>query len=166
MEYGYTLNNGEIHDSNFMRHVGYKQDNVCIKEYFSQENINFISNKITELTLGVDHMNRKIKVPDKNISSVMSAVMSSFRPPVGDIHSRYIVPSGISPESYVQQMINQVIQIITSDIKTSLGMEEYNKTLTAWTTLLGDFNEKGLRSHAPIKIQMKRPNPMEFNMNY
>lgn len=166
MEYGSKICTKEICDTNFMKYVGWEQSNDCIKEYFSQTTINFISNKITELTMGVDHKNRKIKVPDKNICAIMSSVQDSFRPPTGDIYSRYIVPSGMSPESYVQQMINQVIQIITNQITTSLGMEEYNKTLTVWTTLLGDFNEKGLRSHAPIKIREKRPNPMEFNMNY
>ena len=162
MEYGTKICTKEICDSNFMKYVGWEQSNDCIKEYFSPSNINFISNKITELTMGID----PIKVPDKNICSVMSSVQDSFRPATGDIHTRYIVPSGMSPQSYVEQMINQVIQIISSEIRTSLGMEEYNKTLTVWTTLLGDFNEKGLRSHAPIKILEKRPNPMEFNMNY
>jgi len=166
MEYGTKLNNNETHDTNFMRHVGYTQDEICMNEYFSQDSINYISNKISELTMGVDVKNRKIVVPDKSISSVMSSVRDSFRPPTGDIHSRYIVPSGITPESYVQQMMNQVIQIIVNDVTTSLGMEEHNRSLTVWTTILGDFNEKGLRSHAPIKLRKKRPNPMEFNMNY
>lgn len=164
MEYADKINGGEIHNTNFMKHAGYVQDS-CAKEYFSQETINYISNKISKLTIGIDTKNRKIVVPDKNISSVMNSVKSSFRPPTGDIHSRYIMSSGLY-ESYKNQMINQVIEIIVSDIRTSLGMEEYNRTLTVWTTVLGDFNEKGLRSHPPIKIQNKRPNPMEFNMNY
>jgi hypothetical protein len=45
-------------------------------------------------------------------------------------------------------------------------MDECNSKLSAWTTILGDFNEHGLRRHAPIKLREKRPMPMAFNMNY
>jgi hypothetical protein len=166
MEHGTKISNEDIGDLNFMKYVGWKGGNKCIKKYFSKETVDLISRKITELTLGVDSQNRPIKVPDKNISLIMSSVYDSFKPPTGDIYSRYIIPSGMSPESYIQQMINQTIQIITSQITTTLKTEEYNKSLTIWTTVLGDFNEKGLRSHAPIKIRRKRPNPMQFNMNY
>ena len=166
MEHGTKISNGDIGDLNFMKYVGWKGGNKYIKKYFSKETVDLISRKIKELTLGVDPHNMPIKVPDENISLIMSSVYDSFKPPTGDIYSRYIIPSGMSPESYIQQMINQTIQIITSQITTTLKTEEYNKSLTIWTTVLGDFNEKGLRSHAPIKIRRRRPNPMQFNMNY
>ena len=63
-------------------------------------------------------------------------------------------------------MIDQVINIITTDVKVNLGMDEHNSKLSAWTTILGDFNEHGLRRHAPIKLRERRPMPMAFNMNY
>ena len=42
----------------------------------------------------------------------------------------------------------------------------YNEKLTIWTTLLGDFNEHGLRQYPPIKLRNKRPDPMLFHMRY
>lgn len=165
MEHGTSIYNNEICNSNFMKYVGW-EDDECTKKYFNKKTIELISRKVTELTLGVDPKNRRIKVPEKTICSVMSAIYTSFRPPTGDIYSRYIIPSGMSPENYIQKMVNQVIQRIVAEITTTLGMEEHNRSLTIWTTLLGDFNEKGLRSHAPIKVLNKRPNPMQFNMNY
>ena len=51
-------------------------------------------------------------------------------------------------------------------IKNDFGMEAANKKLSIWDSVLGDFNEKGLRGHDIIKIKKNRPQPMMFNMNY
>jgi hypothetical protein len=66
----------------------------------------------------------------------------------------------------MRSIINQTINIITSQIRNEMEMAQNNKKLTVWTTLLGDFNKEGLRSHAPIKIRRKHPQYMAFNMNY
>lgn len=165
MEYGYT-NFSKNCDDNFFRHVGYKQDNSCIQEYFSLDTVKKIKEQVTQLTLGVDPKNRPIVVSDRVIYHVMSQINDSFRPQTGDIFTRYIIPSGVSNLSYVNDMINQVIEIIVSDIKTNTLMEENNKKLSAWTTVYGDFNEHNLRQHPIIKVQDKRPEPFQFNMNY
>ena len=149
-----------------MRYVGYSENNDCIKKFFSQETINLISRKVTELTMGVNPENRPIVVPDSTISNIMSNVQQNYRPPVGDIYSRYIIPTNENAVSMMQNMIDQVIEIITSDIRNNLMMEQNNKKLTKWTSLLGDFNYHNLRSHAPIKILEKRPNPFQFHMRY
>lgn len=163
MEYGTY-----IADENKMRYVGYEQSNDCIKKYYSEENVRKMSKKITELLMGVDPQNRPIIVPDSTITSIMSEVCQAYRPMTGDIYSRYIIPNGTNSESYVEDMINRSIEIIVSDVRNNLGMEEYNKTLTAWTTVYGDFNEHGLQSHPQIKVlgTRKRPSPLQFNMNY
>jgi len=163
MEYGTY-----IADENKMRYVGYEQSNDCIKKYYSEENVRKMSKKITELLMGVDPQNRPIIVPDSTITSIMSEVYQAYRPMTGDIYSRYIIPNGTNSESYVEDMINRSIEIIVSDVRNNLGMEEYNKTLTAWTTVYGDFNEHGLQSHPQIKVRgtRKRPSPLQFNMNY
>lgn len=157
---------GSFCDDNYVKHVGYSENNVCIQKYYNQSTVRIISKKITELTLGVDPQNRPIIVPDSTICSIMSDVYNSYRPPTGDIYSRYIVPSGTSSESYVQNMIDQVIEIIVSDIRNNLEMEENNRKLSIWTTVYGDFNQSGLRQHPPIKVRNKRPTPLQFNMNY
>jgi hypothetical protein len=166
MEYASKISNTPICDLNFMRYVGWEESNDCIKKYFSQDTVDIIARKVTELTLGVDPKNRPIVVPDTTICGIMSEVYQSYRPPTGDIYGRYNVPSGTGPESYVQNMIDQTIEIITSDIRNNLEMEENNRKLTIWTTVYGDFNEHGLRAHPPIKVLNKRPNPMEFHMRY
>ena len=156
MEYA-TKINGDICNLNYVRYVGYEESNECIKKFFSQETVNLISKKVTGLLMGVDPQNRPIKVPDSTICTVMSTVNENYQPPVGDIYSRYIIPTGENAVSMMQNMIDQVIEIITSDVRNNLEMEQNNKKLTAWTTLLGDFNQHNLRSHAPIKILEKRP---------
>lgn len=165
MEYAAKIN-GNISDDNYVKYVGYKEDNACISEYYDSKTVRIISNKVTELLQGVDPENRPIIVPDKTIYSMMNAIYANYRPPTGDIFSRYIVPSGTSSDSYVQNMIDQVIEVITSNVRNSLGMEENNRKLSIWTSVYGDFNEHSLRAHAPIKIRNKRPQSFMFNMHY
>jgi len=140
--------------------------NDCLRRYFSRDTVRMIQTKVTQLTRGVDPHNRPIVVPEDKILHVMDAIYNTFRPPTGDIYSRYNVPTGTTSESYVQSMIDQTIEIVVSDIRISLGTEQQNEKLSAWTTVLGDFNDQGLRSYAPIKLKVRRPNPMQFNMNY
>jgi hypothetical protein len=130
------------------------------KELFSKQNINKVSSKITQLLQGIDSKNRKIIIPDKTIGSIMSTVYNNFNPVRSDMYSTYQTNSDLT------QVNDQVINIITSDIKNNIGMEECNSKLSIWTTVLGDFNQHGLRQHSSIKIREKRPNPMLFNMNY
>jgi hypothetical protein len=171
MEYA-TQIGSEIYNDQFIKHVGYSEHICgegcgpsCTQRFFSQENINKMSKKITELLMGVDKNNRPIVVPDKTIASVMSSVNQSYRPETGDIYTRYIIPKD-NDTNAIKRMTDEVINIITTNIKVTLGMEENNSKLSIWTTLLGDFNEHGLRSHSKIKLKEKRPTPMLFNMNY
>lgn len=152
-------------NNDFMRYVGYTENNADIKEYFSSNTVRKISKVVTRLLQGVDPKGRPIIVPDETICNVMSEIYDSYRPQTGDIFTRYVVPNGQS-EDYIQKMINQVIEIITNDVKVNLGMEEWNSKLSIWSTLYGDFNSQGLRQHPPIKILRKRPKPMAFHMNY
>ena len=153
-------------DDNYMRNVGYSDDNFHNKKYFNDITVSTISAKITELLQGVDSENRAIIVPNKTIWSVMSQIYSSYRPPTGDIYSRYIIHSGTSCDSYIQNMIDQVIEVITSDVRNNLGIEENNKQLTIWTTVYGDFNRHGLRQVPPIKIRNKHPAYGQIHMRY
>jgi hypothetical protein len=163
---------GEIYKDEYVKNVGYSSHvcneecaELCIQRFHSKSNVRQISKKVTELLMGVDKNNRPIIVPDKTIKSLMSSVYENFRPETGDIHSRYDM-LGYGPQNYVQNMMDQVINIITTDVKNNIGMEEANSKLSVWTTVLGDFNEHGLRSHSTIKIRENRPMPMMFNMNY
>lgn len=175
MEYA-TKICGESCNDQFIKYVGYNGYNShicnsecgesCIQQqFFSKENINQISYKITELLMGVDKDNRPIIVPDKTICSIMSSVYDNFLPETGDIYSRYNIKN-TRVSNYFQRMIDEVINIITTDVKVNLGIEECNKNLTIWNTVLGNFNKNGLQSHSKIKLREKRPMTMAFNMNY
>lgn len=169
MEHALKCNgsDGIICDNNSLRYVGWEHSsdqNIC--GYFTTSTVNLISKKVTELTMGVDPKNRPIVVPAKTICGVMSDIYDSYRPSTGDIYTRYNVPSGQGPSSHVQNMIDQVIEVITNDIRVNMEMEENNRKLTVWTTVYGDFNQHGLMQHPKIKVRNKRPNPMEFHMRY
>jgi hypothetical protein len=170
MEYGTILDEEDcqssIIDQNYNRYVGWQETNSSCKELFSADTIKLISNKITELTHGVDDKNRKIVVPNQTIIDVLNGYENNYRPQTGDIYGRLNVPKQ-NPTDYKQDIINQTIERIVNDIKVNVGMAQNNAKLTAWTTVYGDFNAHGLRQHAPIKIRhKKRPAPMQFNMNY
>ncbi len=166
MEYAQDISGEVPCDLNFVRHVGYTESTPCIREYYSQNTITTISHKVTQLLMGVDPDNRPIVVPDRMICNIMSWVYDGYRPATGDIYGRYTVPNN-EPANMVDDMINQVINIIVSDVKINLETEQNNAKLSVWTSILGDgVNDNGLRSHAPIKVRHKRPEPFLFNMNY
>jgi len=164
---------GEICNDNFVKYVGYTDtqanENLSGPTYeqimFSNENIDQMSRKITELLQGVDERNRKIVVPKKAICSVLSNINDNYRPETGCIYSRFTQPESGSGNT-MQNMIDQAINVIVTDVKVNMEMEQANSKLSIWTTVLGNFNENNLRSHSKIKLREKRPQPMMFNMNY
>lgn len=156
----------EIGNDNFTRYVGYRNASSQEELFFNKNTINLISKKVTQLLEGVDPLNRKIVVPDKTIENIMDSVYSNFRPAIGDIYTRYIVRNVPYNDNYFQQWIDQTIEIIVSDIKNQIGIEQNNSKLTIWTTVLGENNPEGLRAHAPITIRNRHPEQMQFNMNY
>ena len=160
MEYATPINDM------YMKHVAYDQTNDDTNELFSPENIKLISKKVTQLLMGVDPQNRPIIVPDKTIGSVLSSVFGTFVPQnVGDINSRYILPCSDEHCSNNQAIIDQAIEIIVSDVRNNLGIEQCNKSLSIWDSVLGDFNRHGLMPHSQIKINHNKL-PTQFNMMY
>ena len=156
-------------NGNFMANVGWEETssgNCVLNSMYSEPQLDAISKAITRLLEGVDPENRPIIVSNENIASVMSSVYRfGTRQNIGDIYSRFIVPQA-EARNDMRSIINQTINIIVSNIKNQMQMEQANKKLTVWTTLLGDFNKEGLRAHAPIKLRRKHPQYMAFNMNY
>ena len=155
---------------NSQRHVGWPQTVEDIGEtyqyLFKPETIHKISHKITELLKNVDPLGRNLIYPDHRISQIMGSVYSGYsRPNIGAIYTKDVIPNSEfrDDSSFI---INQTISIIVRSIKNDIGMQECNKKLSIWDSVLGDFNEKGLRGHDIIKIKKNRPQPMMFNMNY
>ena len=165
MEYGREIEKFQL-NTNYNKFVGYEQ-NPDLNNFFSNDTVNFISKKITQLLEGVHPENKHIVVPDKNIIAVMNQVYSNFRPPVGDIYSRLHITSQNKIEDYTPEMIDQVIETISSYVRNTMEMEENNSKLTIWTTVYGDFNAHGLRRNSRIKaVRYKRPTPFQFHMKY
>lgn len=155
---------------NSHRYVGWPQTVEDIGDtyqyLFKPSTIKKISNKITELLAGVDPLGRNIIYPDDKISKIMGSVYTDYpRPNIGAIYTKDVIPNTVQRDD-VSFVINQTIAIIVTAIKNDLGMEQANKKLSIWDSVLGDFNEKGLRGHDIIKIKKNRPQPMMFNMNY
>lgn len=149
-----------ICDENFMRHVGWSKEysyNPGLSKYFSQETVNKISRQVTQNLQGVGPNNRPIIVTDDVICHVMSSVYQDRKGKVGGIYSIFTIADA-SPEDIVLSMTDRTIEIITTNITNEYGMIENNSKLTKWTTLLGDFNLQGLRSHPIIKIREKNTN--------
>lgn len=135
-------------------------DNPQVKLFFSTDVVNFISQQCTSRLEHVDFLKRDIIVPDKRIIEVMNTVFLSFVPGKGFDAKQY------TPNQYVESMIQQTIERIVYDVENTLLLEQCNQKKTVWTSVLGDFNQHQLRSHAPIKINNKHPNRMQFNMHY
>lgn len=164
MEHGIQISN----NYNFQRFIGYNHtagDNPDLVYLFSDESLRLMSTEITKLLKGVDDEGRDIVVPDNRISEVLTTVYNDYRPPTGDIHSRYIVTPEYKP-NYIKDIMNETIQIIVQTIKNSLTMEYQNKKLTVWSSVLGDFNKEGLMPHSKIRLREKHPTRMQFHMRY
>lgn len=157
------------YDQNFMAHVGwdYTSNNSSALDFlFSTKGLDMISQIITSSLQGVDPRGRNIVVPHDKIANVLSSVYSfGTRTNIGNIYTTDTMPS-IEPRDDIKNFINQTVNIIVSAVKDEIEITEQNKKLTAWTTVLGDFNTEGLRSHAPIKLRERHPQYMAFNMNY
>lgn len=156
-------------DQNFLSHVGwdYTSSNSSVLNYlFSDSTLNLLSSQITQALRGVDPQGRNIIIPHDKIANVLSSVYSfGTRTNIGDIYTHDTIPS-IENRNDVRNILNQTINIIVSSIKDEIEVIEQNKKLSVWTTVLGDFNDHGLRSYAPIKIRERHPQYMAFNMNY
>jgi hypothetical protein len=151
-DYVVLKNKAPCRNRDSLRYVGYssKQNdcNSCQTMLFSDNNVNRMSREITKF-LGLDLGNgRPIEVPNETILSVLSEIWDSWRQETGDIYSRYIVPN--NNESMADQIVHQTITVIVNNVRNTLEMENINGKLSKWDTVLGTFNEQGLRSHAPL----------------
>lgn len=159
-----------IRDADAMRYVGWSPFNsgtrgIEKQALFSDASIDLISKEITK-QLGRDLANGKpIVVPNHRIISVLSELAHNYTEETGDIYGRYNIPNN-NPD-FTQKMYYQTINLIVDYVRNSLEMENINGKLSIWNTILGDFNEKGLRSHAPITAEIDNNRRLfQIHMNY
>jgi hypothetical protein len=169
-----TLSNGininrqydENIDSN--KYVGWDQQvswNSFLSKLFSKQTVRIIQEKTSEYLIGVDSEGRRIIPTERVVESALFGVFENYRPNTGDIYGKYTVNNDNSRDDY-SYIVDQTISLLVRSIKDQTEMEQYNSKLTIWTTLLGDFNEHGLRQYAPIKVRNKRPDNFLFHMRY
>jgi hypothetical protein len=134
--------------------------------FYTQENIRDLSNTISKALTGVHPEGKKIVVNNDVIVGILQSQIDRYRyPRVGDMYSKYQVMFSDPVDPFVD--INcRVVEYITNQIRNEFEMVENNKKLTIWDTLLGDFNDKGLRSHSTIKLRERRPDSFQFHMRY
>jgi len=152
-------------DSN--QYVGWAQQvgwNSFLSKLFSKDTLKIIQKKTSEYLEGVDDQGRSIIPSERIIESALYGVFQNYRPVTGDIYGKYTVDDN-SRDDY-SYIVDQTISLLVRGIRNDLEMQQNNAKLTIWTTLLGDFNEHGLRQYAPIKVRNKRPDPMLFHMRY
>lgn len=153
-------------NGNFTRNVGYSYNGVgCLENLFSKENVDSMSKEITSRLKGIDCNGRDIVVPNNTIYSVLTNIQENYRSNTGDVFTRYNL-NRIPPIDDYAYMRSQTIEVIVDTVIDTLKIEENNRKLTVWTSILGEHNNHRLRSHDILKIRKRRPAPMQFNMNY
>lgn len=152
-------------DSN--QYVGWEQQvswNPFLSRLFSKKTVKVIQEKTSEYLRGLDDQGRKIVPTEKVVENALFGVFNNYRPNTGDIYGKYTITDN-SRDDY-SYIVDQTISLLVRGIRTDIEMQNNNSKLTIWTTVLGDFNEHGLRQYAPIKVKNKRPDPMLFHMRY
>jgi hypothetical protein len=168
MEYGRVIEDkdGKVMNENFYRFIGWSQSEQGFdKVFFSMQNLKSISERLKDLLKCLRKDGRPMIVADRVIAHIMSEVFTKNRPQLGDMYTMLNIPADEARDD-LKTMNDMVVQIIFNNIKTEYEMEENNRGLTVWTTVLGDFNKHGLRQYTDIKLNEKNINKVRFNMNY
>lgn len=138
------------------------------EELFNPVTISMISNKITELLQGVDEGGKDIIVSPENICGILSSVLNNYNA-IDDhagLNTMFQMTTTNGNLTLKEKCIIGTINIIVSHVRTETERIKCNKSLTIWDTVYGDFNDKGLRAHPPLKIQNNNVNKPEFHMRY
>ena len=155
-----------IYNDNYYRYVGWKvSEQDFDQKFFSQQTIEDIKKKTSALLKCLRSDGRPIVVSDRVISHVMSQIYDKYRPQLGDMYTMLNIPAA-EPRNDLKLLTDLVVETIFKTISVETQMEENNKRLTVWTSVLGDFNEHGLRQYTTIKTVKDNINKVRFNMNY
>lgn len=133
---------------NNMRYATWDRDAPIVRMFFNQQTVDIISRQVTQNLEGVLETGQPVLVLDQVIINVMDNIFQhSISKPR---------PFSVCLEDECTDMITQVIELITSDVRNQIEIDQANAKLTKWTTLLGDFNAHGLRSHSKICERRER----------
>ena len=152
----------------FNQFVGWDQQaswNILLDKLFSEYTIKLIQNKTAYYLDGVDKKGRRIMPSENVVETALLGIFKDYRPRTGDIYGKYSVVNPNDRDDY-KYIVDMTISLLVREIRNDIERSQNNEKLTIWTTLLGDFNEHGLRQYPPIKLRNKRPDPMLFHMRY
>lgn len=155
---------GDMYNSSYNAYVAYEQPET-LNYLFSNENLNMISETLSDLLKCLRKDGRPIVVTHRVIGETLSHLQQGATRQIGDIYTLYNIPQATRRDD-ISRFNYMAIHHIYTQIKTEYEMEEANKKLTVWTTKLGDFNEHGLRQHSTLKIKQNNINKFRFNMTY
>lgn len=148
--------------------VGWEEtasSNPVIQRLFSKQTVATIQQKTSEYLMGLDEKGRKIVPSIRVVVAALYGVFRSHQPETGDIYGKYLV-NNMNQRNDFAYIVDKTISLLVRAIRDETETIQNNEKLTIWTTLLGDFNEHGLRQHAPIKTREKRPDNFLFHMRY
>jgi hypothetical protein len=170
----YKKNNSQLpYDLNSVRYVGWDENigstpknEINYNDMYSQVNVNLISQIVTNYLMKLK--GKPIIVSDVQIREMINSVWNAEQgrnyPNIYTIDTFDL--NWDKCEEWLKRINLIVIQSIISQIKNEVEVEEINNNLSIWTTVLGDFNEEGLRAHSKIKLREKHPALMQFHMHY
>ena len=153
-------------NTQYTKYVGYDDSFMpTVGSLFDGSTFRFIQTMVYDMSKA--YFPQGVLVPCEVIANVLSTVFANFVPPTGDIHSRYTIPvDDMANNDYVSNIISQTARIVLDDVVNTLGTERNNQSLDIWTTVLGDFNSHGLRSHDQLKTRENKPPSALFFENY
>lgn len=123
-----------------MRYYQYDDGFCLFQSFFSLDTIHYISGRVTACTSNVLPNNRPIIVPDDKILSVMNQLWDTYSPnPLA--------------AAAVEDLVNQVISVLVSDIKSNIGRETFINSGDPVSALLAQ------RIHPrQVKLRHRGPN--------
>jgi hypothetical protein len=156
---------GDEYDNHYLSNVGWEvisENNLGYRIFFSKENMDRLSNIISTKLAKAGF--RMIVTP-RVIGGVMSDILRKNTPEIGDIYTRYTIPSQVQRND-VANLNERVVNTIVSTIINEEEAKKWNESLSVWDTVYGDFNRKGLRAHSIIRKRESDYMKGQFNLNY
>lgn len=136
----------QAYETNYPRYVGYQVSDTPIRqEFFSLQNLRYISAEITKQLEGVHPEGKTIMFPDQQILQMMTDV-------------------SLNNYNDMKLMNEMTIAIVVNQIKDLYETITQNNKLNIWTTQY--TKDTGLSRVSEIKLREKHPTRMIFNMNY
>ena len=155
-------------DYNTNIHVGWYTgaEPTQYSDLFKDETVTYIQQSCSNYLMPL--FNKPIVIPAEQVREMITSVWNVEAG--GDRAGIYTDATFNLPENKIgydfKRIVQIVIQSITSQISTTREMQVCNDKLNIWNTVLGDFNEAGIRAHPKIKLRERHPAYMQFFENY